>query len=341
MEPQPRTAQTLPGTGASGTIINATPAAAPPRHSRESAQAARSSMEPRRGTVQTVPGLRCRWHDPAGALDTMLGPIASAGDGAGPRPERRSDADRAVDPLAQQVGVPAVPRILVDHVHHDQAQRYVLAPPGPVDGHVQRLRLPLDPACVRHLRLPGGERLRAGGPARVVGGLVVTPVRPHQRDILAVDRHPEPGALHLGHVPQQAQQRQRRRRHGLAPQLLVGQTLAFDGERASVIVEECPQHLALGRDQGRVGPLDHYYSPSQMPDRLLRQPPVFWKVLYINCYDDGRTPRSAPCRPGCAATCRSGIACASCATCAASTVTSGTLTPTLGWMILACGAFFT
>jgi len=42
-----------------------------------------------------------------------------------------------------------------------------------------------------------------------------------------------------------------------------------------------------------------------------------------------------------AATCRSGIACASCATCAASTVTSGTLTPTLGWMILACGAFFT
>ena len=53
-------------------------------------------------------------------------------------PQPRSDPDGAVDALADQVGVPVVPGVLLDQVEQDPAQR-VLSPdrrstPGDVEG---------------------------------------------------------------------------------------------------------------------------------------------------------------------------------------------------------------
>jgi hypothetical protein len=80
--------------------------------------------------------------------------------------------------------------------------------------------------------------------------LEVTLVRPHKGNVLPVDHPAEPRALHLGHVPDQTEQRKCRGRHRLTAQVLVGETVAFHGERRAMVVEKGAQHLALARDQG-------------------------------------------------------------------------------------------
>src|SRR5450755_4150788 len=102
------------------------------------------------------------------------------------------------------------------------------------------------------LPLPRAERVRPRGRARVVGHLEVALLRPHQRDVLATDHPAEPVALHLGHVPDQAEQRQGRWWHRLAPELLIRQAVALHRERRAMVVEECAQHDPLVADEGRV-----------------------------------------------------------------------------------------
>ena len=83
----------------------------------------------------------------AGGLDLASLPAAAARARAvRPAVGGTSDPDGPVDSLPQQVGVPVVPGVLVYQVEHHQPQRHVLVPPGLVAGHVQRRRLPLDPA---------------------------------------------------------------------------------------------------------------------------------------------------------------------------------------------------
>src|SRR6266568_152400 len=66
-------------------------------------------------------------------------PQASGGADHNPGPGTRSEAGAAVDALAQQVGVAVVPRVLLDHVHVDPPERYLVAPLGD-EGVVQRMR---------------------------------------------------------------------------------------------------------------------------------------------------------------------------------------------------------
>src|SRR6185295_12409905 len=66
-----------------------------------------------------------------------------------------SGADGPVDRLAQEVGMAVVPGVLLDHVHHHQPQRDVLAPAGLVSGHVERRGLALDPPGDLDLGRPG------------------------------------------------------------------------------------------------------------------------------------------------------------------------------------------
>jgi hypothetical protein len=102
--------------------------------------------------------------------------------------------------------MPIVPGVLVHQMQHHQPQRHVLAPLGLEAGHVEGLRLFLNPAGAVDLPLPGIECLRPRRRRRVIGTLVVVIGRPDERDFLAVDHPAEPGALDLGHVPHQAEQ---------------------------------------------------------------------------------------------------------------------------------------
>jgi hypothetical protein len=135
--------------------------------------------------------------------------------------------------------------VLLDHVQVDHAQRHLLAPVHErvVQGGVSHGR-------VGELELLGQPRVVGRGPGRVETlefSLRVIPVRLVDR--LAREPYPEPGALHLGHVPHQPEQGQARRRHGALGQLLAGQAGALVQQRGAVPVEERLQHRALGSGQ--------------------------------------------------------------------------------------------
>jgi SAM-dependent methyltransferase len=127
---------------------------------------------------------------------------------------------RAVEALPDQVGVPVVPRVLLDHVRHDPAQRDIAAPPEAPDvegrrrGHERPRVVALGPPEPEGLGHVGGGHV---APRRL-------PVQVGREDpghLLAARHRPEPVALHLGHVPDQAQQGNAGGRNGPLPQLIV------------------------------------------------------------------------------------------------------------------------
>ena len=141
--------------------------------------------------------------------------------------------------------------VLLDHVQVDQAQRHdlVVVGEGVVQGRVGHGR-------VGELELLGQPGVVGRGPGRIaaleIGGLVLAERVVHG---LAREPLPEPGALHLGHVPHQPEQGQGRRRHGPLGELLAGQASALVQQRGAVPVEERLQHGAFGAGQRPFRPL--------------------------------------------------------------------------------------
>src|ERR1700722_6967264 len=111
-----------------------------------------------------------------------------------------------VDTLTQEVRVPVMAAVLQEYVHHHHPQRHVLTSSWLTPGQVQGLGLPLNAARVLDLRLPGGERLSPGRRARVVRRLEVDLLGPDHWRVVVLEHPPEPGTLHLRHVPHQAEQ---------------------------------------------------------------------------------------------------------------------------------------
>src|SRR5579872_7555404 len=119
-------------------------------------------------------------------------------------------AHRPVDELADEVGVPVVPGVLLDHVGVDPPQRAVDAPSREADV-VER------PAGGR---LPAGFALRL--PRREVGlpisrvewehvAVLVGGIEPEVRDARVTLEHPaKPRSLDLRHVPYETVQRELR-----------------------------------------------------------------------------------------------------------------------------------
>ena len=119
----------------------------------------------------------------------------------------RSLARGAVDPLAQQVGVAVVPRVLLDHVAEDVAQRVGLA--AEVRDGVEGGGGVDDGAGSGALRAPDGEGLVRVGVVDVeVGELRGPGGGPGAPAVLPGEDVAEPAALHFGEVPDQAQQRE-------------------------------------------------------------------------------------------------------------------------------------
>src|SRR5262249_18784807 len=137
------------------------------------------------------------------------------------------------------------------HVHHHHPQRYLLTPSWLVPGQIQGLSLALYAARVLHLSFPGRERLVPGRRARMVRRLEVDLVRPDHGRVVILEYPAEPCTFHLCHVPHQAQQRKRRRRHRLLPQLLVCKPFTLHGQGRTVVIEESSQHVAFAAKTGR------------------------------------------------------------------------------------------
>src|SRR5215468_3888305 len=162
----------------------------------------------------------------------------------------------AVDRLTQEVGVPVVARVLLDHVPQQPAQRDRLADPGVDERGLERgalgdlarmldLGIPVR-VSLAHLLGIGDRAVPIEIRLRVVS---VYPGPPHTLDPV------EPGTLDLGHMPDDAEQRQRGRRHGARGQLLRGQVLALPSQRGPVVVEVGEQHGSLVRLERRVDPV--------------------------------------------------------------------------------------
>ena len=130
-------------------------------------------------------------------------------------------ADAAVDAFAEQVGVAVVAGVLLDHVHQELTQRHRLAL-GVLADEVEVVvgdeligegyfRAPGRPGLVDG-RLVGDGAVEVA--VRVVRRLVAVALRP------LGEADPEPLALDLGHVPDQAEQGQGGRLHRPAGELL-------------------------------------------------------------------------------------------------------------------------
>ena len=162
-------------------------------------------------------------------------------------------AGHAVDLLPEDVGVTVVPRVLLDHVQVDPAQ--VVSPAAGVAERV--VQGPAFGGLPGQLAFPGERRevgLRPAGLGQVevaVGKLVAAVQVAYLR--LPAEPAPEPRALDLGHVPDQPEQRQRRRGNGPLDQLLAGQALAFEQQRLPVVVQPGLQRGPLGVDRRRLG----------------------------------------------------------------------------------------
>src|SRR3984885_8257605 len=159
--------------------------------------------------LATVAAPSADTHQPTLAPDqrSRAGP-ALAVRRASARLARGSLANAAVDPLAEQVGVTEVTGVLLDHVEYYLAQREggaVLH--RAVDGQVGRAGDEL--LCEGDLLPPGppgvGHHCRISHRPRPVSVLGI--IRPVQRRRVG-PRHypPEPVALHVGHMADQAAQ---------------------------------------------------------------------------------------------------------------------------------------
>src|SRR6185437_8366558 len=169
---------------------------------------------------------------------------------AGPLPG--SHAGGAVDSLAEQVGVAVVPGVLLDHVHVDPADAHVGLAAGVVEDLVE---------VMAGGGLPGGLHLGQVHREISLGVGVVDVVelavgvgltREQEGDVLAVDPAAEPAALHLGHVPHQAEQGEPGRRGRALAELVRRQAGALGEQRLAVEVQPRLEHRALARD-GRDG----------------------------------------------------------------------------------------
>ncbi len=159
--------------------------------------------------------------------------------------------------------------VLLDHVDHDPAQRHRLT--AALSGDVERGRRGHGLAGVLALGPPARERLGDVGRVDVVEVAVRVVLRAVQgRRVLAAQRAPEPAALHLRLVPDQAQERKGGGRHGPLAQLRVVQAVALHRQRRPVVVEPGVEHRPLAGAVGRVGPFRGHgrIIPGRSPGRL-------------------------------------------------------------------------
>src|SRR6516225_12455888 len=155
-----------------------------------------------------------------------------------------SEASRAVDDLADQVGVPVVPCVLLHEVLPHPAHRDGLLAQGECVVQVRALERGIDgpalsPVALKVLLGYGWAglfevRVRGNGAVIQVGHLL-TPVG-----------LPDPPALGVAHVPDQPEQREVRRWHGAYGQLSGVQARAFAQQGGPVPVEPVAEHFLLG-----------------------------------------------------------------------------------------------
>src|SRR3954454_21316717 len=143
------------------------------------------------------------------------------------RRRARSIAGHSIDPLAQEVCVPVVAGVLLDHVHVDPPQTDL---PPSTQADADRIELQATSGRttpVDHLVVRGYVRNGVGGVegGEVTVGVVVAVVP--RRGVLTAEHPEKPALLHLEHVPHQPEQAERRRRHGPSLQLLLPEPLAF------------------------------------------------------------------------------------------------------------------
>ena len=162
----------------------------------------------------------------------------------------------AVDPLPDEVGVAVVARVLLDHVQVDPADIPGALAVVTVAGHdIIELLAGHGGARVLYLLPEGldvGGRVRVIKRVEVLAGLVRV-VRERHVGVRRVD--PEPPALHLGHVPHQAEQRQAGRRNRPLLELAGGKARALEQQRVAMEVQPSLQRLALTQDEPRLGAL--------------------------------------------------------------------------------------
>src|SRR5690242_6374658 len=155
-------------------------------------------------------------------------------------------AEAPVDALAEQVGVPVVAGVLLDHVDEQLAQRDRLTL-GVVADEIEVVvaREPLgecDLLPPRRPRLVGHRRV-GDRPVEVAVGVGLGLVA--LRHVALGEPAAEPAALHLGHVPDQAEQRHRGRFHGAAGQLLGVEPVALHLQRQPLAAQELIQRRPL------------------------------------------------------------------------------------------------
>ncbi len=201
------------------------------------------------------------------------GPVSASG----------SPPDGAVHQLADQVGVSVVAGVLLDHVVVDppEGARLPLPRPGVVE--VQRCR---GAAGGLALGLPGSHVLVPVGVVEREELTVVGPgAGPDVRCVGLIEQRPaEPVALDLGHVTDQAMQREERGRDGTSLSRRVVESLALEEQRGPVELQPCFQHGPLVKHVRGLGAsavhdvLDHgtllWYRPWAMrtPEQPVRGP---------------------------------------------------------------------
>lgn len=148
-----------------------------------------------------------------------------------------------------------VPRVLLDHVEVDPAQREFFRTAGEalVEGTAGRDSVgELDLVPVGGevgLGLLGRREVEVAVPALV--GAVQIAYR-----LLPVELPAEPPALDLGEMADQAEQRQPGRRNRLQHQLFAGQAAAFEQQGVAVELQEVLQGLVFATVAGDFGALD-------------------------------------------------------------------------------------
>jgi aminoglycoside phosphotransferase (APT) family kinase protein len=164
-------------------------------------------------------------------------------------------ADRPVGELTDQVGVPVVAGVLLDHVDVDPPQGAGFTCPGEA-GVAEAAGIGRLPARLafglpsRQVGFPFGA-VQGNHLAVFDGGVVPDAGRAG----LPLQDPPEPGALDLGHVPDQAMQGEPGGCHGARLPRVIVSALALQQQRRPVELQPCLQHLPLIKPVfGRFGP---------------------------------------------------------------------------------------